>query len=191
MKTAMVLFAGVVIASATLVGQGDPMAEERYRMKYGRYTPAEEARQKAAKEKATDVTEYVGQSCCRHMKHGVSGETVTLNSTSTEAWFKMKYGRSTPGAEASQKAAEEQLAAHIRKCVELDRCPLVAVGNATSSTNVTAASVSTSEAWFRAKFNRGAPSEERRAAIAAKDERLLVASTNPLPCEMACCKHAE
>lgn len=188
MKTAMVLFAGVVIATTALAAQGDPMAEERYRMKYGRYTPAEEARQKAAKARAADVTEYVGQSCCRHMKHENSAEKVTPNSASSEAHFKMKYGRATPGAEARAKAAEEQVATHIRKCAELDRCPLVAVKNATSSTNV---AVSNSEAWFRAKYGRSAPSEERKAATPAKDERLLVAATNPAPCEMDCCKHAE
>ena len=188
MKNAMVLFAGVMIATTALVAQGDPMAEERYRMKYGRYTPAEEARQKAAKERAADATEYVGQSCCRHMKHENSGEKVTPNSASTEAYFKMKYGRSVPGAEAREKAAAEQVATHIRKCVELNRCPLVAVINATPSRNV---AVSNSEAWFQAKFGRKAPSGERRAAIAAKEDQPLVAAANPVPCEMECCKHAE
>jgi hypothetical protein len=188
MKTAMFLFAGVMISTTALATQGDPMAEERYRMKYGRYTPAEEARQKAAKERSADATAYVGQSCCRHMKHETTVERVTLNSASTEAYFKMKYGRSIPGAEAREKAAEEQVAMHIRKCAELDRCPLVAVENATSSRNVAA---SNSDAWFRAKYGRSVPSVERKVATLAKDERLLVAAANPVPCEMECCKHAE
>jgi hypothetical protein len=188
MKTAMVLFAGVMISTTALATQGDPMAEERYRMKYGRYTAAEEARQKAAKERAADATEYVGQSCCRHMKHEHSVGKMTPNSVSAEAHFKIKYGRSTPGAEAREKPAAEQVATHIRKCAELDRCPLVAAVNATSSTNIAVAS---SEAWFWAKYGRSAPSEERKAATPAKEDRPLVAAASPVPCEMECCKHAE
>jgi hypothetical protein len=38
MRKTAILF-GIMVASAALAGTHDPMAEERYRMKYGRYTP--------------------------------------------------------------------------------------------------------------------------------------------------------
>jgi hypothetical protein len=44
MKTIAVLFAGAMLTSAVLSAMNDPGAQERFRMKYGRYAPAEEAR---------------------------------------------------------------------------------------------------------------------------------------------------
>jgi hypothetical protein len=186
MKTAMVLVAGVMIASTALVGQNDPATEERYRMKYGRHTPAEAARRNAVT--AADAVEYLGQACCRHMKHETSTGKLALHSASREAWFKLKYGRGTPAAEARQRSMDEHVATHVRKCEELGRCPLVAADIGTTNTNLATASGSRREATFRAKYGRSAPSEESRAASAAKVERLPVAASHAVACEMECCK---
>lgn len=47
MKLAMMLFMSALVFSAPK----DPLAEERYKAKYGRYSPAEEARIRAEKKR--------------------------------------------------------------------------------------------------------------------------------------------
>src|SRR5437763_9006418 len=48
------------------VTQGDPAAEERFRMKYGRYTPAEESRREAVRIAANEVRAGHVLSCAKH-----------------------------------------------------------------------------------------------------------------------------
>src|SRR5436309_72898 len=48
------------------VTQGDPAAEERFRMKYGRYTPAEDARQEAVRIAASEVRVAHVPACAKH-----------------------------------------------------------------------------------------------------------------------------
>jgi hypothetical protein len=187
MKTAMFLFAGtmMMIMSATNAADNDRLAEERYRMKYGRYSPGEETRRQGAPKK---TKAYAGQSCCQRLKQETPAEKSSPNSFNTEAWHKAKHGRATPGAEAREKAAEEIVARHIRKCEALGQCPLVAAEESPSSTNVAGTSVSRDEAWFRAKYGRATPGEGRKAGEADKNEQRLIASTSYVPCEMECCK---
>ncbi|MEO7652309.1 MAG: hypothetical protein ABIZ80_17730 [Bryobacteraceae bacterium] len=185
MKTATVLFAGVMIASMALGQAGDPFAEERYHRKYGRYTPAEEARRKAAK----DETKYVGQACCRNMAHEALAGQVAMTSSGTEAYFRAKYGRAAPAAQARQKATDEQTATHIGKCAELGRCALVAAE--TASTNLSAANLSETEARFRAKYGWSAPNKTPPASNPPTQHQSLLAANDHVPCEEACCKQSE
>ena len=60
MKTPRFFLTGVVFAIAASAASNDQLAEERYRMKYGRYTPAEEARREAVVAGRKGTVEYVG-----------------------------------------------------------------------------------------------------------------------------------
>ena len=53
-----VLAAAAMFASGALAVTNEQMAEERFKAKYGRYTPAEEARRKLAREFAAVKTAY-------------------------------------------------------------------------------------------------------------------------------------
>ena len=89
MKTAIVLFAGVMTASAALAAMNDRMAEERYRAKYGRNTPAEEAR-KRSDIKDTDKNPI--QDCPGNAwGSGILDDHVY--GSAHEARFRAKYGR--------------------------------------------------------------------------------------------------
>ena len=184
----MILFAGAMFTSAAFAWPNDPFAEERYRMKYGRYSQAEEARQKAAKEaQAKSTMNYVEQACCRLMQTSFANTTpLAASGPSMEERFRMKYGRGTPSEEARQRATEVETAMHIAKCAELGRCPRMHVASA----NMPAVAVNPSdiEARFRMKYGRSAPVEQRATGKEVQTERLLVASVVQVPCEQECCK---
>src|SRR5262245_47651175 len=91
MKNITIFVSGVMVASAAFAGPIDPMAEERYRMIYGRHTPAEEARRAAHKE----VVQDAAGACCLTM-HGAPATAALRNDASgEEARFVAKYGRMT------------------------------------------------------------------------------------------------
>ena len=98
MKTVTALLvAGILTASAGVAGIKDQMAEERYRAKYGRYSPAEEKRQHASEEARRNTS--IGcetEGCC----HAASQDTTAIqNLTDTRAVsdaaerFVAKWGR--------------------------------------------------------------------------------------------------
>ena len=189
MKTPKVFLTGVVFAIAAFAASNDQLAEERYRMKYGRYTPAEEARLKVVAAERKDAVEYVGQACCRHMPH--DNALVAREPSANEAWFRAKFGRNTPAYEGGKKVVEAQVAAHVVKCAELGRCPLIAVSKAADTTTV-ARNLTETEARLRMKYGRTFGAEERRKATpAATEERPLLATAEHSPCTEACCKHGE
>ena len=188
MKTARVFLTGVVFAVAAFAASNDQFAEERYRMKYGRYTPAEEARRKAVAAEKNDAVEYVGQACCRHMPHDTA---LAMKPSANDAWFRAKFGRNTPAYEAGKKAVEVQVAAHVAKCAELGRCPLTAVSKAADTTTV-ARNLTETGARLEMKYGRTLGAEEhRKATPAAPEERPLLAVTEHSPCTEACCKQGE
>ena len=188
MKTAMILFAGTVIASALFAEASDPFAEERYRMKYGQYTPAEQERRMLAREaQQNGATEYVGQACCRHMPSGVGA--VSTQDLAVEGRHRAKFGRNTPAFEARQKAVQAAVADHVGKCAGLGRCPLV---RAHATADPPAIATSDTEMRLRMKLGRSLPAQERRpAAPRVPEDRRLLASTAHSPCEEPCCKQAE
>jgi hypothetical protein len=129
MKTVVILLAGALSLS-TAFGS-DPFAEERFKAKYGRYTPAEEARREALKkaEKAAKLqkSEHAEAGmcdmpdCCKSQsKTGAKAEVSTAD-THAEALFRAKYGRPSPVkevriAEAKREAAEKLSASSAPMC---------------------------------------------------------------------------
>ncbi len=105
MKTAIVVFAGAMFASMAMATVSDQSSEERYRAKYGRYTPAQESRLKDVQAaSAVTATEPAGPVCCRswhrHDRLVVSTSISTdrfrnavTATSSEEARFVAKYGR--------------------------------------------------------------------------------------------------
>ena len=91
MKTLLTIsFAGLMFVATGLANDGG--AEDRFMAKWGRYTPAEEARLNAAESNLAAREET----------------TVSLaprNDNGAESRFSMKWGRYTPAEEARLKAA--------------------------------------------------------------------------------------
>lgn len=188
MKTAIVLFAGVMTASAAFAGMNDAMAEERYRAKYGRNTPAEEARKEKARSNITDTTKNPMQDCCWAMHGAAASSTIMFNGSAHEARFRAKYGRSTPREEMRQKAETKRLALHIKKCAEMGQCPRVHGLTALASTGLATPAPNDAELRLRAKYGRSAPIEARQAV---NEERRQVAFADLNHCEHGCCNHIE
>ncbi len=172
MKTSMtVLMAGAIMASASFASANDGLAEERYKMKSGRYTPSEESRRMALKQKAeSGAMECVG--CCRHGAAASSQRHESLSPARAEQVFRAKWGRYTRQEEARQSAVQGH-AAHgeISKDGEL----------------ASVVKPSFSDAWSRAKWGRvitaGDDGVER---LAAKRREPVVLSGNM--CDRpACC----
>jgi hypothetical protein len=187
MKIAKVLISGVVFAA--LAASSDQSAEERYRMKYGRYTPAEEARRQRVEAERKDVVEYVGETCCRHMPQDTA---LAMKPSANEAWFRAKFGRNTPAYEAGRKAADVQVAAYLARCAELGRCPLFRVSKTDENSTTVATNLTDTEARFRMKYGRGLPMEERRKTTPiGPEERLALAAAEGSPCTETCCKQGE
>src|SRR4051794_463994 len=115
------------------VTQGDPAAEERFRMKYGRYTPAEESRREAVRIAANEgrtahVLSCVKHGCCTSQKEAVivAKSEATAGDPGAEARFRMKYGRSSPAQEsrfaAAKRATREPLMVASANMCEGDCC---------------------------------------------------------------------
>ena len=67
MKTLMTLLAaGAMLASGAQARGNDPNVEERFRAKYGRYSPVEEARRNATAEAKRHKMVCDEESCCHH-----------------------------------------------------------------------------------------------------------------------------
>ena len=187
MKTSKVFLSGVVFAITAFAASSDQFAGERYRMKYGRYSPVEETRRKAVAAERKDV-EYVGQACCRNMPHDTA---LAGKPSANEAWFRAKLGRNTPAYEAGKKANEVLVAAHVARCAELGRCPLTLVTK-DAYTSTVARNLTETEARRHMKYGRTfGPEGRRNATPTATEERPLLAVTEHSPCTEACCKQGE
>ena len=129
MRTVMFFIAGAMYLSTVFAD--DPGYEERYRMKMGRYTPAEEARREAARiaakeSRAKPVMNCVKHSCCANEEAQATVAKSTLGDPSAEARFRMKFGRNSPAEERRVAAAkpvtnELVIVATARMC-ESDCC---------------------------------------------------------------------
>lgn len=126
MKTLVVFVAGA-LSLATAFGS-DPYAEERFKAKYGRYTPAEEARReslkKAAKAKSTEAQGEAAMcnmpGCCESKKAATKAH-ISAKDTHAEAVFRAKFRRPSPMkeariAEAERQANDRVLAAALAMC---------------------------------------------------------------------------
>ena len=92
MKALMTLLAAsAMLASAAQDLSNDPTVEERFRAKYGRYTPAEEARRKAIAEAKHD-TNICDKGCCCHDEADRTAAAATENRWAND-YVRAKLGR--------------------------------------------------------------------------------------------------
>ena len=85
-----ILMAGALLASMAFASQADPFREERFKMKTGRYTPAEEARRLALNHKEVECG---NQACCRNEHSGARTQSGDSASAWVNRWFQAKWGR--------------------------------------------------------------------------------------------------
>ena len=217
MKTSIVIFAGAFLAFAGGSGSAavankmdcanptccrpaqekapataDPAAEERFRMKFGRSTPAEEARQKAAQEEYTKNMRDCAEHGCRmaHEKTVTVAATPATADPGAEERFRMKFGRSTPAEEARLKTAREVYAKNMRNCAD-HGCGSMAHEKTVTAAATRATADPGAEDRFRMKFGRNTPAEERRqTATATHPEKTRMGSADRSMCGPDCCKHA-
>ncbi len=140
--------AGALFAAAGLAQPSNMWREQWFKAKYGRYSPTEEARQRADRANAgaafrEDIT----------TPNAVRYETAKPANSWQEQWFKAKFGRSSPTEEARQRADQANVGAAHREDTRLQPTP---------STDSTAPVNSWREQWFKAKFGRYSPTEEAR-----------------------------
>ena len=168
MKLTMILIAAM-ITSLTMAA-GVPFQEQQYRAKYGRYSPAYEAKlMTEPTAKSPLQIEEVGPDCCRNL-HSAQVDLA-------EERNRVKYGRYSPRKEAQVRAMQVDLAGHVRACRVLDRCPLP------TATLPAVAALSIRDAQSLAKYGRVFPAQ--RSTVAA------VAARHTEPCEHACCQDTE
>ena len=161
MKTTMVLLAGALFASAMMAADGQ-LAEERYKGKYGRYTPTKEAAMKAAQPVVLRAA-----ACCE-----LIAERGRLALSNNEERFHAKFGRYSTAREAQMKVERETLAANSRKCTTMPQClemPAIV--------EQTAPALSESAARSVAKYGR----------LPVGSEPALLAVSNQT-CEHSCCQ---
>ena len=112
------LLAGALAASGTS-GVNDPMAEERYRAKYGRYTPAEEARRQAAELAKRNTAPCCGhEGCCVRARKEMTVRTQVVYRGIGPQFaerFKAKYGRSPVDEATHAFGATTQIDAKTRR----------------------------------------------------------------------------
>lgn len=162
MKTTMVLLAGALFASMTMMAADGQLAEERYKGKYGRYTPAKEAAMKAAQPVGARAA-----ACCELM-----AERGRVALSNNEERFHAKFGRYSPAREAQMKVERTILAAHSRKCTAMPQCLEMP-----AMVEQTAPAISESAARSLAKFGR----------LPVASEPALLAVNNQT-CEHSCCQ---
>ena len=182
MRNTAVLFAGMMVASVAFAGTNDPMAEERFRMKYGRYTPAEEARSAARSE----VIQDVAGACCRKMHGAATASVAASEASGPGGLLAAKVGRLTPQREARKRKVDAELAAHVKKCVEIGQCERVHGATAKAATVISAPT--DAEGRLRAKYGLTAPSQAHRVD---SEQEQLVASADLSGCDHECCTHGE
>lgn len=146
MRPVILRFAGVALAFAAVAAANDN--DLYHRAKLGRV----EAVQPAA----------VAQACCRraHAPQAL---------TAIDQRFRAKLGRNTPAADARFNAAKQDTANHIRKCVSMGQCSLMAVA--------TSKPAATPDARLQEKYGRTTVEP--------------VASLDSPACEHACCAHGQ
>ena len=128
MRTVILIIVGAISLSSAF--GNDPSFEERFKMKTGRYTPAEEARREKARLASKQATEEQFMSCeksgcCTRPKVSNEQSLSGVADNTNEARYRMKYGRSSPLEErlaaAKRAAAEPVLLASAHTC-EGDCC---------------------------------------------------------------------
>ena len=134
-------FAGLMIAAAGFAQSSNTWLEQWHKAKFGRYSAAEEARQKSMQ----SVTAYREEAATRpNQQSAQASEGISWR----EQWFKAKFGRYTAAEEARQKG--EQVETAYREEPRTEAAP----AGGTYRTNEHL------EQWYKAKFGRNSPMEE-------------------------------
>jgi hypothetical protein len=97
-----ILFTGVLVmgANGLMAGQASDSWLDQYRAKYGRSSPATEARQRAEAANTAFREEVAPE----------TGQVAKPADTWLDQWYQAKFGRSSPATEARQKAEHENTA---------------------------------------------------------------------------------
>jgi hypothetical protein len=174
MKTVIALVvAGILTASVGVAGVNDQMAEERYRAKYGRYSPAEERRQHASEEaRRNTAIRCEREGCC----HAASQDTAAAQNHSDTRTI--------------SDAAQRFMAKWGRNPFELEPSRVVAGSGATAATALSYSandrSMHGSDAAARLQAKTGRTAQLPPAATQARmgDTELLAQAVT---CEHECC----
>ncbi|MEZ5398765.1 MAG: hypothetical protein R2729_03795 [Bryobacteraceae bacterium] len=146
MKTSLMIFAvSAVFVTSGLAQFSDAWREQYFKAKYGRSSPMEEARQKAA----------LANTAWRAETAPTANVAPSVNNSWTEQYFRAKYGRNSPMEEARQKAAQANTA--WREETTADVAPRV--------------NNSWTEQYFRAKYGRSSPMDEARLKAEREQKR--------------------
>ena len=146
----MLSFAGLALAGAAF-GQGsNSTVEQWHKAKYGRYSAAEEARQKAETAN-TAFREDTGEAS------GLSNASSHPTVSWSEQWNKAKYGRYSAAEEARQRSEQSNTA------YREESAPEEVIGGRPAET-----AISSWEQWHKAKYGRYSPLEEARQKAALR-----------------------
>jgi len=156
-----ILIAGAMVSAALYAT--DQNADERFRIKYGRYSQAAEARNQARARAAREEIPL----CCR---------SASITRTAVEERLEAKLGRTTPAEEIRERKAAEESTARAEKCLGLGTCTRMGE-NALQTEN--AAPTQSPEVKERMSEKYGRSFEVATAP-----------GSNAEPCEHDCCKRA-
>jgi hypothetical protein len=169
-----VLIAAALTVSAGLAGVTDQMAEERYRAKYGRYTPAEEKRPQSSLEARKNTPVSCDRDACCHAapaKAALTGKVVKTTTASDVAErFRAKWGRNPSGMEPSRAAADPAVSAATE---------------ASYSAQNTSVYINDAAARFQAKTGRTTQINTAPTQVETRGAELLAQAS--FACEHECC----
>ena len=134
-------FAGLMIAAAGFAQTSNTWLEQWNKAKFGRYSAAEEARQKSVQ----SVTAYREEAATTpNQQSAEASEGVSWR----EQWFKTKFGRYTAAEEARQRGQQVETAYREEASSQVTPAPNAYRRNEHL------------EQWYKAKFGRYSPMEE-------------------------------
>ena len=171
MRTTMILVTGALFSLAAF--GADSFTAKRYRAKYGRSTPAEEARENTAVQREAPA-------CCRTRNDSFNNARPLR--TFAEMFFHAKYGRNTAAAEARENLAAEETAKHVHACTQLGKCILMQAHAQPVRTVPIAQSDSWRETFLHAKYGLTFP---------VKAGHTDIVSDAGGGCEHECCKRGD
>ena len=99
-----------------------------------------------------------------------------------ESFFRSKYGRSTPLAEAREKKAAKKTGEHVERCVAHEKCSAMRAESRTVESSPGAARNFWQDSLFRAKYGRSLPNSS---------DPVVVATTARTACVHECCGVSE
>ena len=175
MKTLIALVvAGILTASAGIAGVNDQMAEERYRAKYGRYSPAEERRQHASEEaRGNTAIRCERKGCC----HAAPQDTAAV--------------QNMPDTRAVSDAAERFVAKWGRNPLEAEPSRVMAGSGVTAATvpsySANDRRVHAGDAAARLEAKTGRTAQLPPAATQARVRNTELLAQASVTCEHECC----